>query len=140
MSQATNDRPYLGPNTAGFFRRYGLDTADTANVDFIQGSLLPWMFHEDPRYIPLDEGTRKRRVMYAMSRAVISRKDSGRDGFSKSQVFGAFASSGISNIYYPSERDKGMQATSIRAVSNIGTNAAMNVLKEFWPMWHIRSG
>jgi hypothetical protein len=134
FSQAINDRPYLGPGTAGYFRRYGLDTADIANVDFIQGSLLPWMFHEDPRYIPLDEGTRKHRAFYAVSRAVISRKDSGRDGFSKSEVLGAFASSGISNLYYPGDdRDNGLGATSIRAVSNVGTNAAINVLKEFWP-------
>lgn len=133
VSQATNDRPYLGPNTAGYFRRYGLDVADTANVDFIQGSLLPWVFHEDPRYIPMDEGSRKRRTWYAVTRAVIARKDSGRDGFSEAKVFGAFASSGISNLYYPSERDNCLRSTSIRAVSNIGTNAAMNVLKEFWP-------
>lgn len=133
FSQATNDRPYLGPGTAGFFRRYGLDVADTANVDFIQGSLLPWAFHEDPRYLPLDEGSRTRRTWYALSRSVIARKDSGRDGFSEAKVFGAFASSGISNIYYPGERDNCFRSTSIRAVSNIGTNAAMNVLKEFWP-------
>ncbi len=133
FSQAINDRPYLGPGVAGYFRRYGLDTADTANVDFIQGSLLPWMFHEDPRYIPLDEGTRKRRSFYAVSRAVISRKDSGRDGWSKSEVLGAFASSGISNLYYAGDRDNGLRASSIRAMSNIGSNAAMNLLKEFWP-------
>ncbi len=133
FSQAINDRPYLGPGVPGYFRRYGLDTADVANVDFIQGSLFPWMFHEDPRYIPLDEGTRKRRAFYAMTRAVISRKDSGRDGFSKSEVFGAFASSGISNLYYAGDRDNGLRASSIRAVSNIGSNAAMNLLKEFWP-------
>lgn len=133
FSQAINDRPYLGPGVPGYFRRYGLDTADTANVDFIQGSLFPWMFHEDPRYIPLDEGSHKRRALYAMTRAVISRKDSGRDGFSKSEVLGAFASSGISNMYYAGDRNNGLRASSIRAVSNIGSNAAMNLLKEFWP-------
>lgn len=133
FSQAIDDRPYLGPGTAGYFRRYGLDTADTANVDFIQGSLLPWMFHEDTRYIPLDSGSRKRRAFYALTRVVVTRKDSGRDGLNKSKLLGAFASSGISNLYYPDERNNGWNATTVRALSNIGSDATMNLLKEFWP-------
>ena len=133
VSQMTNDRPYLGPRFPGFAKRYGLDLADTANVDFIQGSLLPWAFHEDPRYIPLDAGSKKRRLFYAVSRVVITRKDSGRDGFNNSKVLGAFASSGISNLYYPGERGNGAGATFSRAGIGLGSDAAMNVLKEFWP-------
>jgi hypothetical protein len=133
FSQAINDRPYLGPGAAGYFRRYGMDTADTANVDFFQGSLLPWMFHEDPRYIPLDSGTRKRRALYAVTRVLITRKDSGRDGLNKSKLLGAFVSSGVSNLYYPDERNNGIHATTVRALSNIGSDATMNLLKEFWP-------
>lgn len=133
FSQAICDRPYLGPGAAGYFRRYGLDTADVANVDFVQGSLLPWLFKEDPRYIPRDSGSRKRRALYALSRVFITRKDSGRDGLYESKLLGAFASSGISNLYYPDERNNGWNATTVRAVSNIGSDAAMNLLKEFWP-------
>ena len=133
FSQAIDDRPYLGPGTAGYLRRYGVDTADTANVDFFQGSLLPWMFHEDPRYIPLDSGSRKRRALYALSRVLITRKDSGRDGLNKSKLLGAFVSSGVSDLYYPDERNNGLHATTVRALSNIGSDAAMNLLKEFWP-------
>lgn len=133
FSQATNDRPYLGPGAGGFMKRYGLDTADTANNDFIQGSLFPWMFHEDPRYIPLDSGTKKRRTLYALSRVLITRKDSGRDGFNNSKVWGSFATSSISNLYYPRERDNSLGATVTRAGIGIGSDAAMNVLKEFWP-------
>jgi len=99
----------------------------------MQGSLLPWMFHEDPRYIPLDSGTRRRRAFYALTRVLVTRKDSGRDGWNKSKLLGAFASSALSNAYYPDERNNGWRATSIRAATNIGSDAAMNLLKEFWP-------
>ena len=133
FSQAIDDRPYLGPGAAGYFRRYGLDTADTANVDFMQGSLLPWLFKEDPRYIPKDSGSRKRRVLYAVSRVLITRKDNGGEGLNHSMLLGAFASSALSNAYYPDERNNGWHATTVRAASNIGTDAAMNILKEFWP-------
>jgi hypothetical protein len=133
FSQAINHRAYLGPGVAGYFRRYGLDTADTANVDFIQGSLLPWLFKEDPRYIPLDSRSRKRRMVYALSRVLVTRKDNGADGLNKSKLLGAFASSALSNAYYPDERNNGWNATMVRAGSNIGSDAAMNLLREFWP-------
>ena len=133
FSQSIDDRPYLGPGAAGYLRRYGLDTADVANVDFIQGSLLPWLFKEDPRYIPRDSGSRKRRALYAVSRVLITRKDNGAEGLNKSKLLGAFATSALSNAYYPDERNNGLNATAVRAVSNIGSDAAMNLLKEFWP-------
>ncbi len=133
FSQATNDRPYLGPGFAGFTKRYGLDTADTSNNDFVQGSLLPWLFHEDPRYIPMDSGTKKRRVLYALSRVIITRKDSGREGFNRSKVLGSFASSAISNLYYPSDRNRDFGSTMSRAGIGIGSDAALNLAKEFWP-------
>jgi hypothetical protein len=68
-----------------------------------------------------------------VSRVVVTRKDNGSDGLNKSKLLGAFASSALSNAYYPDERNNGWNATMVRAGSNIGTDAAMNLLREFWP-------
>jgi len=65
---------------------------------------LPSVTHEDTRYYTLGPGhNAARRWGYALSRAVVTRTDAGNDTFNASEVIGAGAAAGISNLYYPSK-------------------------------------
>lgn len=134
ISFATDDRQYLGTGGKGYAKRYGINVLDEANGVFIESFLLPTLFHEEPRYIPFDNGTRRQRIVYALESVVIARKDSGGFTLNKSRLLGELSSSAISYVYNsPSGRNTEFSATITRAAINIGTDAAFNLFKEFWP-------
>ncbi len=133
ISLATDDREYMGEGTSGFARRYAFNLADEANVTFVQAFLLPTIFHEDPRYIPLEKGSKKARTAYALSRVLVARRDSGEFGFNVSKLLGTFVSSAASNFYTPPGRNSSSAATFTRGAINLGSDAAFNIFKEFWP-------
>lgn len=133
LSWSTNDQSYMGPNFKGWAKRYGYSVADEANGQFFGAFLLPVIFKDDPRYLPLDKGTRKRRVAYAMSRVLVTRKDDGGEHFNAPKVSTAFIVSSLSNLYYPSGRDSSVGATLSRAGFGLASDAGYNVFVEFWP-------
>jgi hypothetical protein len=90
------------------------------------------LLHEDPRYFRIASGTRKSRTGYALSRVFVTRTDAGGTRFNWSKLLGGFTSSGLSNLYYPSEnRGAGFTFTGV-AFGYLG-EASMNLVKEFWP-------
>jgi hypothetical protein len=130
----TDDRDYLGAGARGYFKRYGLNVIDEANGTFVQAFMLPALFHEDPRYIPLEAGSTRRRAGYAASRVLITRSDSGASRLNKSKLIGTFVSSALSNTYATGpDRNNGFDATITRGLINLGSDAAFDLFKEFWP-------
>jgi hypothetical protein len=94
----------------------------------------PLSFHEEPRYIPFDTGTPRQRIVYALESVLITRKDSGGFTLYKSSLLGKVASSAISTAYdYSPQRHQRLRDTFTRASINLGTEAAINLFKEFWP-------
>ena len=67
-----------------------------------------------------------------MSRAVITRTDSGRETFNISEVVGAGAASGLSTLYYPS-RERSLGSVGTEWGLDVGIDAASFMVKEFWP-------
>lgn len=133
LSWTTNDQTYMGPGFEGWAKRYGYNVADEANGQFFSAFLLPVLFKQDPRYLPMNHGSKKRRTVYAMSRVIITRMDSGGEGFNVSHVGGAFISSNLSNRYYPDGRDNTVGAAFSRASFGLLTDAGYNIFVEFWP-------
>ena len=133
LSWSTNDQTYMGPNFKGWAKRYGYSVADEAVGQFFGAYALPVLFKEDPRYLPRDKGSRKRRVVYAMSRVLITKKDDGGQGFNVPKVGGTFLVSELSNLYYPSGRDSSAGATFSRVGFSLATDAGYNCFIEFWP-------
>ncbi len=134
LSLATNDRPFLGRGGYGFLRRYGFNTADEANYTFFGAFLFPTLFHEDPRYIPMDHGTRRARTAYALSRVIITRNDAGGSELNKSLILGTVVSSAISSAYYsPVGGTIGVGAIFANAGTGLASDAGFNLLKEYWP-------
>ena len=134
LSLATNDRPFLGRGGYGFLRRYGFNMADEANYTFFGAFLFPSLFHEDPRYIPMDHGTKRARIAYALSRVVLTRSDTGGTKLNKSLILGTVVSSALSSAYYsPVGGSTSAGGIFANAGISLASDAGFDLFKEYWP-------
>ena len=134
IAYATDSRDYLGTGMQGYGKRYGINFLDEANGTFFMAYLLPVLFHEDPRYIPFDNGTTRQRAVYAVESMFMTRSDYGGFTMNKSRLLGEVISAALSTAYdYPPGRTRRLGDTFTRAGVNIGSEAAFNLFKEFWP-------
>ena len=133
-SQLTRSAPLYGKHfwkNDAFLKRFGATLGDDVSQNFFADFVLASAFHEDTRYVR--EGPSRKiwpRVGYAISRAVITRTDSGDPTFNWANVVGCAMSAGLSNAYYPPVS----RTPSVGAV-NWGTNVAgaglTNLMPEF---------
>jgi hypothetical protein len=135
-SQLTRSAPLYGKHfwvKGAFPKRFGATVGDATSQNFFADFLLASAFHEDTRYVRKGPSLSTwRRVGYAISRAVITRTDSGAGTFNWANVIGCAMSAGLSNAYYPP-----VSRTAQVGVVNWGTNIAgaglTNLMPEFGP-------
>jgi hypothetical protein len=131
LYQLENSHPQFGQGTVGYFRRLGTAYADQAIGNMMTEGFLPALLREDPRYFRMAEGPKRARVIYAISRIFVTKRDTGRRSFNFSEVLGNGVSSAIGLSYYSDNRD--LWDFSENWATQLATDAAANVLKEFWP-------
>jgi hypothetical protein len=129
--QLDNSHPEFGQGWAGYGRRVGTTYADQAIGNMMTEGIFPSMLHEDPRYFRRGYGSVWSRAVYAATRVFVTRTDSGGKRFNFSEVLGNATGTAISNAYYPDNRDAVDNVEKLG--SQIGIDAASQVLKEFWP-------
>ena len=127
-----NATPEFQQGWAGYGRYYWHTYADYVDENLWVEFLLPTVLHQDSRYYTLGRGGFAKRLGYSLSRAVITRKDSGQETFNASEIFGAGAAAGISSLYYPSQERTFTKVYQIWLTS-IAIDAGSNLFKEFWP-------
>ena len=132
-SQATNTDPRYGVGSIAMAKRFGAAAADNVSQNFFSDFVMASVLHEDTKY-------RRRgeqhgfwsRVGYAISRAAVTRTDTGASTVNWSNFAGTALSVGLSNAYYPM-RSRNLKVTAI----NWGTSAAGvgfgNLAPEFLP-------
>jgi hypothetical protein len=131
LYQIENQNPSFGQGAAGYARRFGTGVADQAIGNMMTEGFVPALFHQDPRYFRLGEGTRLHRLLYSLEQIVVAPMDSGRRTFNFSEWGGNAAGTAISNLYYPDSRDFSDNLT--KWLSAVGTDTLSNIAKEFWP-------
>jgi len=129
--QANNSFPGYGQGAAGYARRFGAAYGDFFIGNYISNAILPSILKQDPRYFYKGTGTIKSRILYAISRAVITRGDNGHPEPDYSGILGSLAAGGISNFYYPEGSRHGFGTTLTNTLIGIGTGAGVNILQEF---------
>ena len=67
-----------------------------------------------------------------VSRGVVARTDSGRPEPNFSEIIGAAAAAGISNLYYP-DAERTWTKTGQRWATNIGLDTMTLAFRKFWP-------
>jgi hypothetical protein len=135
-SQLTRSAPLYGKHfwrNYAFLKRFGATLGDNVSENFFSDFVLASAFHEDTRYVRRGPSHKLgRRVGYALSRALITRTDSGGETFNWANVVGCGMSAGLSNAYYPD-----VSRTPSVAMVNWGTNVAgaglSNLLPELGP-------
>ena len=100
---------HVGPHPGGRDKErlatratFGIRPSTRPSENYMVEFIFPTITHEDSRFYTLGHGGFLKRTGYALSRAVVTRTNSGSETFNISEVFGAGASSGLSNLYYPS--------------------------------------
>jgi hypothetical protein len=130
--QATNQTPEFHQGAAGYARYYWHSFVDQAVENYMVEAIVPIITHQDNRYYTLGQGGFLKRTKYALTRAVITRNDAGNNTFNTSEIIGAGAAAGISNLYYPSS-ERTFSNTAEKWGLNVGIDAGTFVFKEFWP-------
>lgn len=133
FSQLDNDTPKYGNGIGPYGQRFGAAMADLTTQNFFSDAVLASVFHEDPRYYRKGPGTPVlKRVIYSMSRIVITRRDDGTPSFNYSGVLGMGMGIALSNSYYPARSVNGAVMEG-RLVTSFTGAALGNLLPEFWP-------
>lgn len=135
IRQAENSYPAFGQGAAGYFKRYGAAFADQVDGNVMTGGVYPTILKTDPRYYRLGRASFVRRFGYAVSRIIVTRKDSGGSIFNISEFAGNATAIAISNVYYPAA-DRGFSSSVSSWGTQMGIDAFGNELKEFWPDVH----
>jgi hypothetical protein len=129
--QLTNGSPNYGTDSGAFGQRLGAAALRGASEGIFSNSLFAPLFHEDPRYYVMGPGHPFfKRLVYAGTRAIITRTDSGHTTPNFSLLAGNAAGSALTIPYYPA------QNTSFKEVAetfggSIGGSALGFVVNEF---------
>jgi hypothetical protein len=133
LSQWENSEPGYGQGAVGYGKRYGAYFADGTIENVMTSAVLPSFLHQDPRYFQMGKGGFWHRTLYAMSRIVITRTDSGNRQFNYSEVLGSAISAGISTYSYHPRGDRNIPNTVSVWGTQVGYDTLTLVVKEFWP-------
>ena len=129
--------PFVGFTTSlggndHYRERYMRAFADNSVGNFMTTAVVPSLTNEDARYFRSGQGGLLRRVAYAASRSVVTRKWSGGSAFNVSEIGGNLAAAGLSNLYY-GPADRSVTDTMSRWGTQVMWDTVANELKEFWP-------
>jgi hypothetical protein len=129
--QLTNGSPNYGTDSGAFGQRLGAAAIRNVSQGVFSISLFAPLFHEDPRYYVMGNGHPFfKRLVYAGTRAIITRTDSGHTTPNFALLAGNAAGSALTIPYYPA------QNTSFEEVAktfggSVGGSALGFVVDEF---------
>lgn len=136
ISQAENSEPGYGQGWAGYGKRYGAAFADGTIENFMTGAILPSLLHQDPRYFQLGHGSFTHRTVYAITRNIVTRTDSGGSQFNYSEIAGGGISAFISTYSYHPSADRTVSNAGSVWATQFAYDTITIVVKEFWPDIH----
>jgi hypothetical protein len=127
-----NSDPELGLGIKGYGRYYWRTFVDGISGTFFTEAIVPAMTHEDPRYYTKENGGFFRRTGYAISRAFVTKTDSGGTSFNWSEVVGNGLEAALSNAYYPPQ-ERGLSQTARNWGTQMESAVLNHIFQEFWP-------
>jgi hypothetical protein len=121
-----------GPGLKGFGKSVGVSYLQDATGQFFGAFALPVVFHQDPRYFRMPHSPLPKRILYSVSRTVISRRDDGSSMPNYSVFLNYPISAVLANQYVP-----GIHGNASSTVARVATGYALdpvnNLLTEFLP-------
>ena len=127
---ARNDEPEYGPGAAGYWRRYGADYGDAVIGRFMGSVVFSSVFHQDPRYFVMTNGSWERRAWHAVSSTFMQRDDrTKRFEPAYAHLLGSATTGLIASTYHPGSSPGKMVLDN--TIFDLGNKAANNLVREF---------
>lgn len=128
--QATNAFKGYGQGAAGYGKRWGALFVDARSNDLLSHYVFASLFHQDPRYFYQGTGTKKSRLVHALSYALVARGDNGKTMPNYTYILGDLCAGALSNAYYP-PANRGAKLVFTNAAIALAARAGQGVLEEF---------
>ena len=126
-----NSSPNYGTDSGAFGERLGAATLRGISEGVFTDSLFAPIFHEDPRYYVMGPGHNFfKRAIYAGTRTIITRTDSGHSTPNLALLAGNFAGSALTIPYYPAVNTS-FKEVCITFGGSVGGSAVGFVVNEF---------
>lgn len=132
LDQASNRDPSFGQGGSGYGRRFAANFAGQTASRFFGDFLYPTVFFEDPRYYRMAHGSKKARLLHAMSHVVVARRDNGDLMFNYTEWLATGSSVALNNLYHPGNQ-RGVGPAARNGALVILQDMGFDVLREFWP-------
>jgi hypothetical protein len=131
IGQAMNTPGEWGQGWGAYGQRYASGLGGTLSRQ-VFAFTLESALHEDPRYFPSRERSKRARVMNVLKSVIITHTDSGETQFAYARVISAFGAGQLVNTWQP--RSTGHVSNGLeRAIIVLGVDAGFNLLQEFVP-------
>jgi hypothetical protein len=133
-SFVTKATPEFHQGAAGYGRYYWHTVADQSIENYFVEFIIPAVNHEDSRYYAMgrEGGGIWKRAGYSLSRAVVTRSDSGKPMFNYAEIVGAGAAASISQFYYPT-KERTLPNDARNWGEDVGYDSLTFMFHEFWP-------
>ena len=130
-SHLVDSAPHYGTNASAFGKREGVSALRNTIQTISTDAVFAPIFHDDPRYYELGPQHKfLNRVVYAATRVIITRSDSGTNRLNAPLLLGYGVAAGMNNLYYP-DRDTGAKNTFESYAGSIGGAALGFEVNEF---------
>lgn len=130
-SHLTNGPPNYGTDKGAYGQRLGAAALRDMSEDFFSTSVMATALHEDPRYYRMGrDHSIGRRVLYAATRVLITRTDSGKATPNFALITGNLEGAALTNAYYP-PLNHGVSQTMLIFGSSLGGSALGFGVSEF---------
>jgi hypothetical protein len=121
-----------GPGLKGFGKSVGVSLLQDATAQFFGAFAIPVVVHQDPRYFRMPHASIGKRIVYSISRTVVSRSDSGRSMPNYATLLNYPIGAELANLYVPGIHPDG-PSTVARVFTGYALDPANNLLNEFLP-------
>ena len=129
--QLTDGSPNYGTDSGAFGQRLGAEAIRGTSNSLFSHSVFAPIFHEDPRYYVMGSGhSILKRMVYAGTRVLITRTDSGHSTPNFALFAGIAASSALTVTYYPA-RNTTFSGVAETFGGSVGGSALGFVVDEF---------
>ncbi|HVN04382.1 MAG TPA: hypothetical protein VMT86_08195 [Bryobacteraceae bacterium] len=133
IEQSIRADPQYGVGARALAERFGAAVGDNVSQNFFSDFAMASLLHEDTQYRRRGEGHGFwSRLGYAVSRAFVTRKDSGGATANWSNFLGCGLQAGLSSAYYPPP-SRTLSATAINWANSVGASGLGNLFPEFLP-------
>jgi hypothetical protein len=129
LQQAGNQYSGFGQGARGYGKRFGAVYGDVFASTFLSGAVFPSILKQDPRYFYRGTGSKKKRLLYAISNSVMCKGDNGKWEVNYSNMAGVVSGAALVSTYYPSQ-NQGLEILQ-NSLIRMGESSLAGVVEEF---------